>query len=162
MPFTWIGGAPPGMAGRTLDPGFSNAGFARAPAKIAPNLSHGYTENCGKSAKKGRIGSGDLAAFLRAKSVLRIYRKISENNPIGKWGPPCYGLSHPNLLYGYTEKSFFFNFSPKSIIFTRRPPAPPRVSAVVMLSAKRVFGRIYKKCPPGRSRPARAIKIVIF
>ena len=114
-----------GSGRRTVDRGKAFGRISRAPPKIAPNLFSGYTENCGKSAKKGRIGSGDLAAFLRAKSVLRIYRKKSENNPIGKWGPPCYSLSHPNLLYGYTEKSTFFQFFVKIHTFYKTPPAPP-------------------------------------
>ena len=57
--------------GRTLDPGFAFRTFARAPPKIAPNLSHGYTENDGKGAKKSPMGRRDLGAQTQSKPILR-------------------------------------------------------------------------------------------
>ena len=61
----------PGMAGRTLDRCKAFRTFARAPPKIAPNLSHGYTENDAKSAKKSPIGKWDLGAQTCSKPILR-------------------------------------------------------------------------------------------
>ena len=62
---------PAGMTGRTLDQCKAFRTFARAPPKIAPNLSHGYTENDAKSAKKSPIGKWDLGAQTCSKPILR-------------------------------------------------------------------------------------------
>ena len=73
MPFTSIGWAPPGSAGRTVDPGFASARFARRPPKNRPNLSHVYMIIRGKGAKKSRILTRDLAAQIAARSLPSIY-----------------------------------------------------------------------------------------
>ena len=113
-PLVGHGRAWPGIRGNR---GKALGRIFRGSPFFAPNLSHAYTENSETSAKKGRVGSRDLAAFLHAKSVLRTCRKNSEKNPSTRWGPPCYGLSHPNLSVVYSKNKEFCDFLPKSIFF---------------------------------------------
>ena len=62
-----------GSPGRTVDPGFASARFARRPPKNRPNLSHVYMIIRGKGAKKSRILTRDLAAQIAARSLPSIY-----------------------------------------------------------------------------------------
>ena len=102
------------------NPGFSNAGIFWGPPFGEANLSHGYTEKSETSAKLCPIGRWDWT------SQINVFH-WSKFRPMTRWGPYCYSLPIPNLVYGYTRKCFFFRFSPKSTLFTRRPPAPPSV-----------------------------------
>ena len=63
-------------------------------------------------------------------------------------GSTVASVNLPKIGLKFTKISTFFDFFAKIHTFSKTPPRPLRVSAVVMLSAKRVFGRIYKKCPP--------------
>ena len=81
-------------------------------------------------------------------NMLKAYtQKGFTKNPIGKCDPVLYRLWHPKLASNSPKFRLFLIFR-QNPYFLQDAPRPLRVSAVVMLSAKRVFGRIYKKCPP--------------
>ena len=92
------------------NPGFSNANIFRRPPKIAPNLFSGYTEKCGKSAKKWGIGRRDLASQI----AVLLYTEII---PYRDLGSAVVSVNLPKSGRSILQKSCVFVFFAKIYTF---------------------------------------------
>ena len=144
-PFAGHGWATLGIRG---NPGFSNANIFRRPPKIAPNLFSGYTEKCGKSAKKWGIGRRDLASQIAVLLCTEII-------PYRDLGSTVVSVNLPKSGRSILQKSCFF------CVF-RKNPHFLCFFINFRYFLKGISIKIATFLDPGRSRPGQAIKIVTF